>query len=184
MKNMTSHYLQAAKWWIGIAAAFFVCFMRTPAAITEGVPWEGKRDLFRENISGVAERFIGTPYQLGGQFEATGTLDNSHLFCLIYFQAAKKAGLQFPGYMPMKRLLDNMEPVPHLNIKNGDFMVLHNGHAAMLYNVKNPQDFDLIYASLRRKQVISFSTSHLVFSTYWIKNLKGYFRLADNMLLD
>lgn len=181
---MTSHYLHTAKWRLGIAAVFFVCFMQAPAAIAEGIPGVGKRDLFRENISGVAQRFIGTPYQLGGQFEATGTLDNSHLFCLIYFQAAKKAGLQFTGYMPMKMLLNNMEPVPHLDIKDGDFMVLRNGHAAMLYNVENPRDFDLIYASLKRKQVISFSTSHLAFSAYWIKNLKGYFRLADNMLLE
>jgi hypothetical protein len=184
IENMTSHYLYNPKWWLGLAAVFFVCFMHAPAAIGEGSPGDEKRDLFRENISCVAERFIGTPYQLGGQLEATGTLDNSHLFCLIYFQAAKKAGLQFTGYMPMKMLLNNMEPVPHRDIKDGDFMVLLNGHAAMLYNVSNPREFDLIYVSLKRKQVISFSTSHLAFSAYWIKNLKGYFRLADSMLLD
>jgi hypothetical protein len=184
VKNITSHYFDIAKRRFVTAAVFLVCFMPAPAAIAEGGHGEEKRALFRENISPVAQRFIGTPYQMGGQLERTGTLDNSHLFCLIYFQAAKKSGLHFTGYMPMKMLLNNMEPVSQMNIRSGDFMVLRNGHAAMLYNVKNPRDFDLIYASLKRKQVISFSTSHLAFSAYWLKNLKGYFRLADNMLFD
>ena len=167
-----------------ISLLFVMCLMHPGAGGADDRSLKEKRAVFREKISPIAEKYIGTPYQLGGHIEQSGTLDNSHLFCLIYFEAAKEAGLEFQGYMPMMMLLKNMVPVPPDGIKNGDLMVLQKGHAAMLYDVKDPHHFDLIYASLKRKQVISFSTNHLAFSAYWLQNLKGYYRLADRMLLD
>ena len=161
-----------------------LCLIHPDAGAGEDRYLKEKMAVFREKISPIAEKYIGTPYQLGGHIEQSGTLDNSHLFCLIYFEAAKEAGLHFRGYMPMMVLLKNMVPIPPYQVKNGDLMVLQKGHAAMLYNVNDPHHFDLIYASLKRKQVISFSTNHLAFSAYWLQHLKGYYRLADRMLLD
>lgn len=170
---------------LGIISVLFVWGLMHPGAgMAEDRSLKVKKAAFREEISRIAEKYIGTPYRLGGHMGRSGTLDNSHLFCLIYFEAAKEAGMEFRGYMPMMMLLKNMVPVLPDEIKNGDLMVLQKGHAAMLYNVKDPHHFDLIYASLKRKQVISFSTNHLAFSVYWLRNLKGYFRLADRMLLD
>lgn len=162
----------------------FLCLLHPNLGTAEERPFKEKEVSFRVKISPIAEKYIGIPYQLGGHVDTSGTLDNSHLFSLIYFEAARDAGLRFRGYMPMRQLLENMVPVLSDDIKNGDLMVLQNGHAAMVYNVKDPQHYDLIYASLKRKQVISFSTNHLAFSAYWLKNVKGYFRLADKMLTD
>ena len=167
-----------------ISLFFVLCLMLPHTGAAEEHSLKGKKAVFREKISPIAEKYIGTPYQFGGHLGPSGALDNSHLFCLIYSEAAKDAGLEFRGYMPMGLLLKNMVPVPSDEVKNGDLMVLQAGLAAMLYHVKDSNHFHLIYASLKRRQVVSFSTQNLAFSVYWLKNLKGYFRLDDKMLLE
>jgi hypothetical protein len=83
--------------------------------------------------------------------------------------------------MPMEMLLKNTIEVERNDLKAGDLMVLNNKHAAMIYNFENRDKFYLIYASQKRQQVISFNSQNLVFEVYWLKNLEGYFRLADSL---
>jgi len=78
--------------------------------------------------------------------------------------------------MQMKELLAHSIKIQRMSLRNGDLIFLNNGHAAMIYNFKDQDHFNLIYASLKRKQVISFHCQNIVFKVYWIKNLKGYYR--------
>ncbi len=141
-----------------------------------------KRDIFERKISEIAGQYIGIRYEFGRDFEKSGAVDNSHLFCLIYAQAAEQSGLVFAGYMPMEMLLKNTVEVEHNDLKAGDLMVLINGLAAMIYKFENGDKFYLIYASGKRREVISFNSQNVVFEAYWQKNLKGYFRLSKSML--
>jgi len=81
----------------------------------------------------------------------------------------------------MKELLRNTIEVQRDELKNGDLIILNDGHAALIYKVGNRDNFHMIYASLSRHQVISFNTQNVVFEVYWLKNLKGFFRLAESM---
>ena len=143
---------------------------------------EKKREIFEKKISEIAVQYIGITYEFGGDFEKSGTVDNSHLFCLIYAQAAEQSGLVFDGYMPMEMLLKNTVAVERDDLKAGDLMVLINGLAAMIYKFENRDKFYLIYASEKRREVISFNSQNVVFEAYWLKNLKGYFRLSKSLL--
>ena len=141
------------------------------------------RDILEGKISKIAERYVGIPYEFSKDLKKSWALDNSHLFCLIYHEAAKQAGLRFIGYMPMIRLLKNTVEVQRDELKNGDLIVLAEGLAALIYDVKDRDNFRMIYASLKRQQVISFSSQNVVFHVYWLKNLKGFFRLRENMFI-
>ena len=141
------------------------------------------REIFEIKISEIAKRYIGIQYEFGGSLVKSAAVDNSNLFCLIYDEAAKQAGLRFKGYAPMEILLQNAFEVPRDKMKNGDLMVLNNGLAAMIYNFENSDKFNLIYASEKRRQVISFNCQNVVFEAYWLKNLKGYFRLSESMFV-
>lgn len=134
-----------------------------------------------EVLPSIAELYIGIPYKFGGDPEKAGSADNSHLLCDIYDKAAQSAGLKFIGYMPMQYLLDNTIQVQKNELKIGDLVVLNDGHAAMIYKFTNKDDFHLIYASFIRKQVISFHSQNVVFEAFWLKNLKGFFRLSKKM---
>ncbi len=142
-----------------------------------------KQEILENRISIVAPNYIGIPYKFGGDPEKAGMADNSHLLCKIYDEAARQAGMKFAGYMEMKRLLRNTVKIRRNQLRNGDLMVLKDGHAAMIYKVDGRDNFFLIYASLRRQEVISFSSKNLVFEAYWLKNLKGFYRLKENMFM-
>lgn len=143
---------------------------------------EKRREIYERKVSEIAEKYIGIKCEFGGDFEKTSAVDNSHLFCLIYALAAEQSGLVFAGYMPMDMLLKNTVEVERNDLKAGDLMVLINGLAAMIYKFENPDKFYLIYASEKRREVISFNSQNVVFEAYWLKNLKGYFRLSESML--
>ena len=148
------------------------------------VPATGKkRELFAKKISEIAVQYIGIRYKFGGDFKKSQSVDNSRLFCLIYAQAAEQSGLLFSGFMPMEMLLKNTVEVKRNDLAAGDLMVLINGLAAMIYKFENRDKFHLIYASEKRQEVISFNSQNVVFEAYWLKNLKGYFRLSKDILV-
>ncbi|MDM8538290.1 NlpC/P60 family protein, partial [Desulfobacterales bacterium HSG17] len=158
-----------------ILVLMVICFI---ASITSGNSHASKK--IEAHLPTVAELYIGIPYKFGGDPEKAGSADNSHLLCDIYNKAAQRAGLSFIGYMPMHYLLENTIQVQKNELKIGDLVVLHDGHAAMIYKFSNQNDFYLIYASLIREQVISFHSQNVVYEAYWLKNLKGYYRLSQN----
>ena len=160
----------------------FICVAHAGNRAEMGSIQDG-RDILEGKISKIAERYVGIPYEFSKDLKKSWALDNSHLFCLIYHEAAKQAGLRFIGYMPMRRLLKNTVEVQRDELKNGDLIVLAEGLAALIYDVKDRDNFRMIYASLKRQQVISFSSRNVVFKVYWLKNLKGFFRLRENMFI-
>ncbi len=83
----------------------------------------------------------------------------------------------------MKELLRNTIEVQRDELKNGDLIVLNDGHAALIYKVENRDNFHMIYVSLKRRRVISFNSQNVVFEVYWLKNLKGFFRLTESMFV-
>ena len=145
---------------------------------------EEQKKIFRQSIPSIAKQFIGIPYKLGGNPLPlqSGTSDNSNLFFSIYTLAAQKAGLSYKEYLPMKYFLRNIREVAENDLKNGDLIVLKDGHASMIYQVENTGKIHLIYASEKRQQVLSFNSDNIVFQVYWLENLKGFFRLSDIML--
>ena len=157
-----------------ICASFFIC-MAHAGNSAETISVQDKKGIFENKIPDIAERYIGISCGFSKDFKKSRALDNSHLLCLIYHEAAKQAGLRFKGYMPMKRLLRNTVEVQRDELKNGDLIVLNEGHAALIYKVENHNNFRMIYASSKRRQVISFSSQNVVFEVYWLKNLKGFF---------
>lgn len=154
-------------------------FSKSPA---QAASPEEKLSAFRDGIPGIAEKYIGMPYAFGADPDHQGKADNSHLLCAIYNEASQKAGLSFPGYMPMRVLLSHAVKVAPGELRSGDLMVLNDGQAAMIYRVKNPEHFDLIYASLKRGEVISFSSHNLVYEVYWLENLDGFYRIDPELL--
>ena len=84
--------------------------------------------------------------------------------------------------MPMDGLLKQSIEVQRINLRNGDLVFLNNGHAAMVYKFKDYDNFNLIYSSLKRKQVITFHCKNVGFQIYWLNNLKGYYRPTDILL--
>jgi len=143
-----------------------------------------KRSLFEQKLTEVAERFIGIPYQFGGNPETSGTADNSHVLCTIYADAAAAAGLTFHGYMPMNRILESATSIPLSEIRSGDLMVLKDGHAALIFRYRDPQRFDLLYASNKKNEVVAFNSENVVFEAYWMKNVEGFYRLNDDLFQD
>ena len=83
----------------------------------------------------------------------------------------------------MKSLLRNTVEIQRDELKNGDLIVLNEGHTALIYKVGNRDNFRMIYASLKRRQVISFNSRNVVFEVYWLENLKGFFRLNESMFV-
>ncbi|WP_300463160.1 peptidoglycan endopeptidase [Desulfobacula sp.] len=141
-----------------------------------------QKKIFRQNIPSIAKQFIGISYELGANPLQSSASDNSHLFFSIYTLAAQKAGLSYKEYLPMKYLLLNIHEVDENDLQNGDLLVLNNAHAAMIYHVEKTGKIHLIYASGKRRQVLSFNSDNPVFYVYWLENLKGFYRLADVML--
>jgi hypothetical protein len=164
-----------------LVSILFICIIHLGEASYIPVI-EKKKEAFERKISEIAEQYIGIKYEFGGDFEKCSAIDNSHLFCLIYALAAEQSGLVFAGYMPMDMLLKNSVEVERNDLKAGDLMVLIDGLAAMIYKFENPDKFYLIYASEKRREVVSFNCHNVVFEAYWLKNLKGYFRLSKSML--
>ena len=160
-------------------AAVLVLIWQAPAP---AAPDEADLAAFRESIPAAAERYIGTPYAFGADPFHHGAADNSHLLCAIYQDAAETAGLSFPGYMPMEMLLSRTVRVDPDAIQPGDLMVLKDGHAAMIYRMAGAGHFDLIYASLKRGEVISFNSRNLVYEIYWLVHLDGFYRLKPALL--
>lgn len=145
---------------------------------------ENEKNSFREAITEVAEEYIGMPYRYGGVPEKDDMTDNSHLFFAIYGGAAKKAGLEFKKYMTLSNLLKNTSEVNIRNLKNGDLIVIRTRksvHAGMIINHKGPKSYNVIYASEKRREVVSFDCNDTNFRKYWFDNIKGFFRLNDNM---
>lgn len=139
--------------------------------------------LFRQYIPFVAEQFIGMPFKMGGDPSRTGSTDNSSLFFSIYTAAAKKAGMGYRDYLPMRYLLKRTFEIPESKVENGDLIVLKNGLAAMIYKSDPSGRLYLIYASQKRQQVISFNSDNLVYQVYWLENLMGFYRLKPEMLI-
>ena len=143
---------------------------------------EEQKRFFRQNITSIAKQFIGLPYKLGGDPQLSGKVDNSHLFFSVYTLAVQKTGLSYKAYMPMKYLLRNIREVDENDLQNGDLMVLNNAHTAMIYQIDKTGKIYLLYASQKKRQVISFNSDNLVFHVYWLENLKGFYRLSADML--
>ena len=181
MKKIVQNVLFVKLVLIIVLSAFFICMF--PTDNTAETVSQKKKEIFENKISGIAERYIGLQYKLGGDPEKSATVDNSHLICLIYGKAAKQSGLKFRGYMPMKELLRNTIKIRRDELRNGDLIVLYDDHAAMIYKFENRDKFYMIYASFKRQQVISFNSKNVVFEAYWLKNLKGFFRLTKNMFI-
>jgi len=181
VKQIVQNILSVKLVLIIILSAFFICVF--PADNTAGTVSQKKKEIFENRISDIAERYIGLQYKLGGDPEKSATVDNSHLICLIYSKAAKQAGLKFRGYRPMKELLRNTIKIRRDELKNGDLIVIDDDHAALIYKFKNQDKFYMIYASFKRQQVISFNSKNVVFEAYWLTNLKGFFRLTNNMFI-
>ncbi len=148
---------------------------------TETFHLETQIQVFRRHIPAIAEGFIGIPFQYGGNPQLTGTTDNSHLFYSIYALAAEKSRMIFKSYMPMKMLLQNVDPVNENEIQNGDLIVLKNNHAAMLYKIEPTGKIYCIYASGKRQEVLSFNSDNIVFHVYWLENIKGFYRLKNTV---
>lgn len=182
MKQIVQNILSIKLVLIIILSAFFICMF--PADNTaETVSVQSKKEIFEKKISDIAERYIGIQYKLGGDPEKSATVDNSHLICLIYDKAAKQAGLKFRGYRPIEVLLRSTIKIRRDELKNGDLIVLDDDHAALIYKFENRDKFYMIYASSKRQQVISFNSKNVVFEVYWLKHLKGFFRLNENILV-
>ena len=136
---------------------------------------------YLQGISEYAQKYIGLPLVLGKDPDRDGATDNSHLICSIIKNAAELAGMEFRGYMPMEELLMNTHEIHLSDLKNGDLIVLNNGHAALLYGFDEKQDgFYYIYASAKKGKVVKIDSANL--KAYWFKNKKGYFRLNSDML--
>ena len=84
--------------------------------------------------------------------------------------------------MRMNELLNQSVEVKRVNLRNGDLVFLNNGHAAMVYKLKDYEHFNLIYCSLKRKQVITFHCQSVGFNVYWLNNLNGYYRPTEIFL--
>ena len=166
---------------IAVVVFFQICKINPVAGVEQRSINENK-SVFVENISKVAEPFIGTPYKFGGDLASSWTVDNSHLLCTIYGEAAKETGFKFKGYMPMKELLRNIVKIERNDLSVGDLVVLNDGHAALVYKFENRNKFYMIYASLKRNMVISFNSQNVVYEAYWLKNLEGFYRLNDEVL--
>jgi hypothetical protein len=154
----------------------------TSPDIPKDASYAARADLFRQSIPDIAESYIGTPYQYGGNPELTGTTDNSHLFFAIYARAADQAGLTFIEYLPMRFLLKHLVPVEETKIQNGDLILLNDNHAAMIYKKEAGGKIYCIYASKKRREVLSFNSDNLVFAVYWLENIKGFYRLKEQAL--
>ena len=144
--------------------------------------FENKKEAFINKISEIAEKYIGVPYEYGGDFRKSEEIDNSHLFYLIYDEAAKEVGLKWKKYMPMAELFKQSIEVQPTNLRNGDLVFLNDGHAAMVYKYKDYDNFNLIYSSLKRKKVFTFHCQNVGFKIYWLNNLKGYYRPTETLL--
>ena len=83
----------------------------------------------------------------------------------------------------MKLLLNSAYKVPADKLRKGDLVVLNDGHAALIYKLEGQNNFHLIYASFKRQEVISFNSRNVIYEAYWLKNLKGFFRLNENMFV-
>ena len=182
MKHIIQNILSVKLFIIMFLSVFFICMVNS-GNTAETVPVQKKKEIFENKLSDIAERYIGIPYKFGGDSEESWAIDNSHLLCLIYNEAAKKAGLRFRGYMPMKELLRNTVEIQRDELKNGDLIVLNDGHTALIYKFENRDKFYMIYSSQKRQQVISFNNENLVFEVYWLKNLKGFFRLIESIFV-
>ena len=139
--------------------------------------------LFRQFIPSIAEQFIGIPVVVGGRPKLTGSTDNSWLFYSIYTGAAKKAGLIYKTFMPMKLLLRNTHSIKADDVRNGDLIVLDNNLAAMVYQVDPSGRMHFIYASKKRGEVTTFNSENIVYVAYWLENFKGFFRINDDLLM-
>jgi hypothetical protein len=165
-----------------VAMTVIVIFITFPGDNTaESGVFSEKKENFRNHLSKIAKEYIGLPFQFGGNPEQTGTVDNSHLFCTIYERAATAVGLKFRGYIPMNLLLDNTVEVQGDELTTGDLIVLNDGHAALIYDMEGPHQFHMLYASEKRQEVVSFSSQNVVYDAYWLKSLKGFFRLNENL---
>lgn len=162
-----------------LASLFFIPALSHSAS---SMSFEAKKKEFINRIPEIVEKYIGIPYEYGGDFKNSEVIDNSHLFYLIYDEAARHAGLRWEGYRQMKELLEQSVEISREDLRNGDLVFLDSGHAAMIYKFKDPDHFNLIYASLKREEVISFHCRNIGFKVYWLKNLKGYYRPTDVLL--
>ena len=59
---------------------------------------------------------------------------------------------------------------------------LKNNHAAMITRCSENGELQLVYASEKRQQVITFNSHHVVYEVYWLKHLKGFYRLTGEMI--
>lgn len=138
-------------------------------------------DAFERKITDIAVEYDNLPYKLGANPDTDGAVDNSHLIHAICEKAAQAIGMFFSEYMPMRELLGNTHEIKAENMRNGDLIVLNNGHAALIYKVDRAGRYHCIYASEKRQKVMLVSSDDVAFKQYWLQNRKGYFRFNDNM---
>jgi len=140
---------------------------------------ERQREAFENAVNTVARQYVGIPADFGLPFQNTGAMDNSHLFNLIYGEAAKMAGMRYLGYAPMERLMERTDRVSAQDrIRIGDLVVLNDGLAALIWGKESPDQFNMIYVSGKRRSVITFNSRNVVYEAYWLKYLKGFYRLT------
>jgi len=56
--------------------------------------------------------------------------------------------------------------------------VLNDGLAALIWGKESPDQFNMIYVSGKRRSVITFNSRNVVYEAYWLKYLKGFYRLT------
>jgi hypothetical protein len=150
----------------------------TAKSVAETPLIEQKRLRFESAVTIVAQQYIGIPNDFGKTSGIGGAMDNSHLFHLIYREAAEIAGMRYLGYAPMKKLLERTVEIAVDEIRVGDLIVLDNGLVAMICKFENRDKFHMIYVSRKRQSVISFNNQNVVYEAYWLKYLKGFYRLT------
>lgn len=150
----------------------------TAKSVAETPLIEQKKLLFERAVTIVAQQYIGIPNDFGITSGSGGAMDNSHLFHLIYREAAEIAGMQYLGYAPMEKLLERAAEIAADEIRVGDLIVLDNGLVAMICKFENQDKFHMIYVSRKRQSVISFNSQNVVYEAYWLKYLKGFYQLT------
>ena len=175
---------RTGKYWKKYVRSVFMSFLLGIAVFADTGDTESyhsENDAFERKITEIAVEYENLPYKLGANPETDGAADNSHLIHKICEKAALSIGMMFSDYMPMRELLKNTYEIKAENVRNGDLIVLNNGHAALIYKVDGIGMYYCIYASERRRKVLLIGSNEAGFRQYWLQNKKGYFRFNDNM---
>jgi len=137
---------------------------------------------FYRSVNKWAAKYVELKVKNNTDPDENGTTDNSHLICSIWENAAKENNMKFRGYMPSDKILDGIYKIGINDIREGDLMVLKDGMFGMITDFKNPDNYDLIYASGEKNKVVKIDLKTM--KNYWLKpeKFKGYYRVEKDIL--